>query len=240
MPDLVELLLPALRALEPDGRYLQSPPAPPTLDGVTSLFVIDLEMSGPVAQTHEVLDLGGVRCLLQLGLPEEESWGARVKPKHIGNAIPGALKVVGYNPKAWKNAMDLDAAFKRFEAVGQGAVITGWGIGQDMAFLVETAKRLNRPWPFALVAMDVQTIARKLLKGTGDVDHFNLGHVADRLGIGRLGEHGALADAYATFDVLVKLAERGVSADTSTDGKGLDPAPERSSGWSDLRDARPS
>ena len=134
-----------------------------------------------------------------------------MKPKHIGNAIPGALKVVGYSSKGWKDAMDLETAYARFETVGAGAVITGWGIGQDMAFLVETAKRLNRPWPFALISMDVQIIARKLLKGTGDVDHFNLGHVADRLGIGRLGEHGALADAYATFDVLVKLVERGLA-----------------------------
>ena len=47
-----------------------------------------------------------------------------------------------------------------------------------------------------------------MLGGTGDVDRFNLGHVADRLGIGRMGEHGALADAYATYDVLLKLMER--------------------------------
>ncbi len=212
MSDLLELLRPALRALDSDGRYAPTPAEPPSLEGVKSLFVVDLEMSGPQAQTHEVLDLGGVRCSLTEGLPEEEAWGARVKPKHIGNAIPGALKVVGYSSKGWKDALDLETAFSRFEAVGAGAVITGWGIGQDMAFLIETAKRLGRPWPFAPISMDVQIIARKLLKGTGDVDHFNLGHVADRLGIGRLGEHGALADAYATFDVLVKLVERGLAA----------------------------
>ena len=68
--------------------------------------------------------------------------------------------------------------------------------------------RTERPWPFARVALDVQPLARQLLKGTGSVDRFNLGHVADRLGIGRDGEHGALADALATYDVLVKLLER--------------------------------
>jgi DNA polymerase III epsilon subunit-like protein len=31
--------------------------------------------------------------------------------------------------------------------------------------------------------------------------------VADRLGIGRMGEHGALADAFATYDVLCKLVD---------------------------------
>jgi len=155
------------------------------------------------------LDLGGVRVGLEPGLPEHASFGQRVKPRHIGNAEPGALKVVGYSSKAWKDAIDLEPAFARFEEVGRGAIITGWGIGQDMTFLAETLRRLNRPWPFANVVLDVQHIARALLRGNGgDVDRFNLGHVADRLGIGRMGEHGALPDAYATYDVLVKLLER--------------------------------
>lgn len=209
---LHDLLLPALKPLDAEGKYSQDQVDPAILVEVTSLYVVDLEMSGPNAQLHEVLDIGGVRCTLHETLAEEASWGARVKPKHIGNAIPGALKVVGYSPKAWKDALELGHAYERFEQVGKGAIITGWGINQDMAFLVESAKRLGRPWPFAPVAMDVQIIARKLLRGTGDVDHFNLGHVADRLGIGRLGEHGALADAYATYDVLVKLVERGLKA----------------------------
>ena len=60
-----------------------------------------------------------------------------------------------------------------------------------------------------LQALDVQPIARSILN-EGHVDRFNLGHVADRLGIGRMGEHGALADAYATYDVLLKLVERAL------------------------------
>lgn len=201
-------LLPGLRLLTLDGRLTAEPAGAEVLDGVTSLFVVDLEMSGSNAQLHEVLDVGGVRCKLEAGLPEESSWGARVRPKHIGNAVPAALKVVGYTPKAWKTAIELEVAFAKFSEVGQGAVISGWGISQDMAFLAESFHRVGLPWPFARFALDVQPIARKLLKNGGEVDRFNLGHVADRLGIGRMGEHGALPDAYATYDVLVKLLER--------------------------------
>jgi DNA polymerase III epsilon subunit-like protein len=206
MESLLARLLPATRRLDADGKLTADIAS--AFDGHSALFVIDLEMSGSNAQTHEVLDIGGVIAELRLGLPERESWGARVRPKHIGNGEPGALKVVGYSPRAWKSAIELEAAFDKMTQVGRDAVLTGWGIGQDMAFIVESLKRLNRPWPFAPVAIDVQTIARTVLKGTGDVDRFNLGHVADRLGIGRLGEHGALADAYATYDVLLKLLER--------------------------------
>ena len=211
MGELHDLLATGLRRLELDGRLtVESAPAG-AFDGAASLFVVDLEMSGPNAQMHEVLDVGGVRCTLAAQLPEEEAWGIRVKPRHIGNAVPGALKVVGYSPKDWKNAVALEQAFERFASLGRDAVITGWGIGQDMAFLAESFRRLNEPWPFALIALDVQPIARVIL-GDGQVDRFNLGHVADRLGIGRMGEHGALADAYATYDVLVKLVERSLKA----------------------------
>ncbi|MCC7365152.1 MAG: 3'-5' exonuclease [Dehalococcoidia bacterium] len=208
MEPLFERLAAGLRRLEPDGKLTPEPALPETLDGLSALLVLDLEMSGPNAQVHEVLDVGGVRADLLDGLPELEAWGARVRPKHIGNAIPGALKVVGYTSKGWRDAIELDTALDRLSEVGRDAVVTGWGIGQDMSFLVESYRRTGRPWPFALVAIDVQPIARKLLKGTGHVDRFNLGHVADRLGIGRDGEHGALADALATYDVLVKLMER--------------------------------
>jgi DNA polymerase III alpha subunit (gram-positive type) len=207
MSDLQGTLLAGLRRLDDNGRLTPEAGDTADLEGVTSLYIIDLEMSGPNAQVHEVLDVAGVRATLAPSFPEEESWGGRVKPKRIGNAVPAALKVVGYTSKAWKSALDLEEAWAKFSSLGSGAVITGWGIGQDMAFLVETYRLLGQPWPFAPVALDVQPIARILLKTGGTVDRFNLGHVADRLGIGRMGEHGALADAYATYDVLVKLLE---------------------------------
>lgn len=204
-------LAPGLRKLGDDGRLTPEHAGVELLESISALFVIDLEMSGSNAQLHEVLDVGGVKVTLAPGFPEEEAWGARVRPKHIGNAVPGALKVVGYSPKAWKTAIELEEAFERMTSIGRDAVITGWGIGQDMAFLAESFRRVQRPWPFATVALDVQPIARRILKVGDTVDRFNLGHVADRLGIGRMGEHGALPDAYATYDVLVKLMERAVA-----------------------------
>lgn len=207
MQHLLATLAAGLRRLDTDGRLTPEPATASDLEGIRSLFVVDLEMSGPNAQVHEILDVGGVRAGLTRGIPEEEAWGARVRPRHIGNAVPGALKVVGYSAKAWKPALELEEAVERFAQLGRDSVIAGWGIGQDMAFLVEAFRRLQQPWPFAAVALDVQPIARSLLRGNGQVDRFNLGHVADRLGIGRMGEHGALADAYATYDVLAKLLE---------------------------------
>ena len=206
MDTLLALLREGLRPLGPSGAPTTDPLGDDPLSGQTSLFVIDLEMSGPNPREHEVLELGGVRARLAQGFAEEVSWGSRVRPRHIGNAELSALKVVGYSVKAWRNALELEPAFLKLADTGEGAVIAGWGINGDLAFLSETARRIGKSWPFAPVALDIQTVARKLLKPGERVDRFNLGHVADRLGIGRMGEHSALADAYATYDILVKLA----------------------------------
>lgn len=205
---LWSVLAMGLRRLNAEGRPTGELGELAELAGSGCLYVVDLEMSGPNPQVHEILDIAGVRAAIGAGLPEEEAWGARVRPRRIGNAVPAALKVVGYSPKAWRESLELEAALERFAVVGRDGVVTGWGMAQDLAFLSEAFRQLGQPWPFALVAIDVQAIARALLRGNGEVDRFNLGHVADRLGIGRMGEHGALADAYATYDILVRLTER--------------------------------
>lgn len=206
-PALKDFLAPGFRAIDEGGRLVPGTTPEADLSAHAAVLVVDLEMSGANAQVHEILDAGGVRAAIAPGFPEDRSWGARVKPRRIGNAEIGALKVVGYSPKNWRDAIEPEAAIAELADLGRGAVITGWGISGDLAFLAEAVRRATIDWPFAPFAIDVQGIARTVL-AAGEVDRFNLGHVADRLGIGRMGEHGALADAYATYDVLVKLFER--------------------------------
>jgi DNA polymerase-3 subunit epsilon len=169
------------------------------------LCVIDLEMSGPNAQVHEILDVGLVMASVEAAFPEQSSWGSRVKPLRIGNADRGALKVVGYDSRRWRDATPLAKALAEVHRLGRGATLAGWGLESDVAFLRYTFTHLGLDWPFATHVVDIQDVARTHLAGKGLVDRFNLGHVADRLGLGRLGEHSALADAYATYDVLVAL-----------------------------------
>ena len=208
MDELKAFLAPGLKRLAADGKLSNEPADAGALAETSHLVVFDLEMSGSNASVHEVLEVGAIRVGLEAGWPERSAVGARVRPKRIGNAEPGALKVVGYNSKSWREAIELRAAFDQVTAIAAGDVLAGWGIGQDIAFLVEVCRQLGMPWPFASVAIDIQPIARQILRNTGQVDRFNLGHVADRLGIGRMGEHSALADAYATYDVLLKLFEQ--------------------------------
>lgn len=187
----------------------EAEPGTDALDGVTEITVFDLEMSGSNPRIHEVLEIGAVRASIEAGLPEKESYGERVRPKRIGNANPSALKVVGYAPSGWNKASDISETFPALVKLGRGSLAAGWGVSQDLAFLRELLQQFELDWPFAPYVLDVQELAKRVLHPRGKiVDRFNLGHVADRLGIGRMGEHSALADAYATYDVLLKLIER--------------------------------
>jgi DNA polymerase III epsilon subunit-like protein len=208
----LDFLRHAARLLDGDGAFVDDTVAEDAFRDAR-LFILDAEMSGPNPAMHELLDIGWVVASAAEPIAELSSWGSKVRPKHIGNAEIGALKVVGYSPRDWKDAIELEAAMERLVADGAGAIFAGWGFGQDLAFVAESLRRTGAAWPFAPVVLDIQVVARRLLKGTGDVDRFNLGHVADRLGIGRMGEHGALPDAYATFDILVELQKRVSVAD---------------------------
>ncbi len=202
---LFELLQLALVPAGP-GAEVDAPSA--VLEGVARLCVFDLEMSGPNPRVHEVLEVGAVMADLAPGLHEIEAWGSRIRPRRIGNASPVALRVSGYTPAGWKGAPREEAAMEHFFELGRGALAAGWGVGQDLAFLRERLRRGALEWPFQPFVVDIQTLARHRLKpGEGVIERFNLGHVADRLGIGRMGEHAALADAYAAYDVLRKLVE---------------------------------
>ncbi|WBL36472.1 exonuclease domain-containing protein [Tepidiforma flava] len=143
MEALQSVLSMGLRRLDAEGRPTGEPAELADLAAAAALYVVDLEMSGPNPQVHEILDIAGVRAALAPGLPEEESWSARVRPKRIGNAVPAALKVVGYSPKEWRTALDLEAAMDRFAGTGRDAVLTGWGMAQDLAFLSEAFRQLG-------------------------------------------------------------------------------------------------
>ena len=175
------------------------------------LLMIDLEMSGPNPREHEVLDVGGVLVKSETGFPEISSWGSKVRPLHIGTGNSEALATVAYTSKKWRDSISLEEAFEEISRIGKDTIITGWGIKQDLLFLKETYRRLNEKWPFSEFAIDVQDIARKMIKRP-EIDRYNLGHVADRLNIGRMAEHSALGDAYTTYDVLTTLWGRTTKA----------------------------
>lgn len=202
---LPALLAPGLQWVDASARRAEGQAPPEALVG-KELCIVDLEMSGPDPQLHEILDVGAVRVALEEGLPEEASFATKVRPKHIGTANQGSLRVVGYSPRAWRDAVSLEDAMADLVEFAAGTVLAGWGIRLDLAFLFEALERTGHEWPFADVVLDIQPVAQAVLRD-GTVDGWNLGHVADRLGIGRLGEHGALADAYAAYDVLARLLE---------------------------------
>ena len=176
-----------LRRLDAEGRPTTEPVTGEELGQVPGLLVVDLEMSGPNASMHEVLDNGGVRADIAEGLPEQQAWGARVKPRHIGNAVPAALKVSATHPNSGARPSNSETPWTgSSSSVCVIPAIAGLGDWPGHG-----VPRRDVPAAWAAVALRAgrggRAAARQLLKGSGQADRFNLGHVAHPLGIGRMG-----------------------------------------------------
>jgi hypothetical protein len=132
-----------LRALDGDGRLSGAAVSAEVLEGLQSLLVVDLEMSGPNPLMHEVLDLGGVRAQLAPGLTEEEARGESAAEAHRQRR---ARSIEGHRlqSEGMEDRRGAGGSLRPARRVGRDAVVTGWGIGQDMAFLAESFRRLSR------------------------------------------------------------------------------------------------
>jgi len=63
---------------------------------------IDIETTGLNLEKNEVIEIG---CVLATPLLEViEEFELKIKPEHIENADPVALKVNHYNEKDWENS----------------------------------------------------------------------------------------------------------------------------------------
>ena len=63
---------------------------------------IDIETTGLNLLAHEIIEIGCVLATPKLKVIEE--FELKIKPKHIENSDPVALKVNHYNEKDWEDA----------------------------------------------------------------------------------------------------------------------------------------
>ena len=88
-----------LRRLSEELSLLGEPADPGILGEFPALVVVDLEMSGPRTNLHEVLELGAVRASLAPGLPEAASWGTKVRPG--GASFNLLAQLLAQHPGPW-------------------------------------------------------------------------------------------------------------------------------------------
>jgi DNA polymerase-3 subunit epsilon len=168
------------------------------------LCFVDVETTGLDPQRHEIIEIGAIRVdPSTLAVTAEVE--VRVVPLHVERADPESLRINGYSPEGWADAVYLDEAFEQLAPLADGAVLAGHNVPFDKAFLNEGWKRLGRVHPKVdHHTLDTASLAWPLYTA-GTVQSLSLGALCEHFGIRRIFPHRALDDARAALELAKRL-----------------------------------
>lgn len=170
------------------------------------LVFLDLEMSGLDVLVHEILEIGMV-IVDQRNLEVLDQKSIKVKPANLQNADPVALEMIKFNNADWANSVEITTALNIVNNLAEESMLIGWNIAFDWSFLGLAFER-NRIKPkFDYHFLDVISLAYIYFKSKNKPLKLSLRSVARDLGIKVSDVHGALTDAYATYEVYKVLSQ---------------------------------
>lgn len=169
------------------------------------LAFTDLEFSGLKAN-NEILQIG---CVL-VSQPDFEivaEWQTRVRPKRIENADRRSLKMIGYEPDKWKDALPLKKALQQFDAFVADAVLIGYNVVGDFYQLKKSYYQAGLTPRYHWQVLDVQSMIFMELYRS-DMDGFRMREVVRHFNVKQDQWHDALDDSRATLEIFKKLMKR--------------------------------
>lgn len=166
---------------------------------------IDIEATGLNLLNHEIIEIGCVLTTSNLEVIEE--FELKIKPEHIENADPVALKVNHYNEKDWEHSYGLEEAMKIFSQKVKDCIMVGHNVSFDAGFLEYTFNKIQMANTLHYHKLDTISIAWAKFHNEPDVEHYSLREMCLRFDIKNERAHTALSDARATFELYKKLME---------------------------------
>ncbi len=98
------------------------------------LAITDIETTGLDSAVHEIIELA-VLIVDQKTLRVRSQYHVRIKPTHLRTAAKRALEVAGYNPAAWRTAVDLETALTIYAQKAAGAIFVSYNVFLAYSFL---------------------------------------------------------------------------------------------------------
>ncbi len=185
---------------------------------------IDLEMSGSIPGTHDIIQIGAV--LLNQNFEAVSEFESLIYPENEADFDPGSKRIHGISRFELDEAPSLEEMLDDLEAwlqdeggytsrkAMQSIKICGQGINNDISFLKASYETVNLTWPFAYQFIDLQDIAlfyRHMLQAN-NMDfpqRLSLDAIAQFLKMERTRDkHNALEDAELTARCLAELFRR--------------------------------
>lgn len=186
-----------------------SNPKPDVAIGQADFVVFDLETSGLDPSRDDILSFGAVRMhgpRIDLG----SAYETLVRP--VGHA-PSAenVRIHQLTPAQLAEKPPLSEALPAFLEYCRDAVLTGWHVELDLAFLRAWSKRLGLPPPRNR-SLDVLGLYLSIRGGRASqlleelpLKDATLYSVARALGVSPKGAHDAQGDAFVTAQVLQRF-----------------------------------
>lgn len=164
---------------------------------------IDLETTGLNLLKHEIIEIGVVLTTQNFEVLEE--FELKIKPEHIEDADPTALKVNQYEARNWDDALPVKEAIKLLSEKVKDCIMVGHNVAFDAGFLEYAFNKLQIGNTMHYHKLDTVSIAWAKFHDDPDVEHFSLHEMCLRFGIKNEHAHTALSDARATFELYKKL-----------------------------------
>jgi DNA polymerase III alpha subunit (gram-positive type) len=168
-----------------------------------NLAFIDIEATGLDVTIHEIIEIGCVITTPKLKVIEK--FELKIKPEHIENADPVALKINHYNKADWALAYTLEEAMKIFSKKVKDCIMVGQNISFDSGFLEYTFAKNKLKNSMHYHKLDTISIAWAKLHRKPSITHFSLREMCKHFHIKNEHPHSALSDAYATYELYKKL-----------------------------------
>jgi len=169
------------------------------------LAFIDIETTGLDVLKHEIIEIGCVITTPEFKVLEK--FEIKIKPEHIENADPVALKVNHYKEEEWMGGVTLEEAMEAFSLKVKDCIMVGQNVAFDSGFLECAYSKTKTKNLMHYHRLDTISLAWAKLHREPDLEHFSLRELCLRFGIKNEKAHTALADAYATYELYKKLME---------------------------------
>jgi DNA polymerase-3 subunit epsilon len=166
---------------------------------------LDIETTGLNLIKNEIIEVGIVIATPELEVVEE--FEIKIKPEHIENADPVALKINHYNEADWESAYSLEEAMQIISQKVKDCTMVGQNVAFDSGFLEYAFNKTGIANPMHYHKLDTISIAWAKLHNDEEVKNFSLRELCLRFGIKNEGAHTGLGDARATFELYKKLME---------------------------------
>jgi DNA polymerase-3 subunit epsilon len=98
------------------------------------IVFFDVETTGLAPEYHDLIEIGAIR-VRQSDLSVVCEYSTKVRPNNIDRASPGALRVNGYTPEGWKDAVSLRVAMLSMLDIVRDAALCAHKAAFDEYFL---------------------------------------------------------------------------------------------------------